>query len=293
MNNSRPIGFVPALGTPLKEDGSLNRESYGRQIELMTGHGAIGVLCMGSMGNMASLTDGTYFETARACVDVVSGRIPVYVGVMDNSIARVADRIKALGGLDITGVVATPPFYYKPTDSQTLSFFKGLAEKSEYPVYIYDLPPVTQAPVDAEVLRELMETNNIAGIKTANLEMLRGMGFKRKSGFDVFFSGLDIMDRAVVDGFPTHLDGMFTCVPKTAGTMYGLIADNNIKGFSEELKKIIGLRDIFVKHGVFAAYSHAMAVLGMPGTYHPDYHVKISAEGEMEIERFMEEMGEA
>lgn len=293
MSNSRRAGFVPALGTPLKEDGSLNGESYGRQIDRMIAHGALGVLCMGSMGNMTSLTDGTYFETARACVDAVSGRVPVYVGVMDNSISRVLERIKALCGLDISGVVATPPFYYKPTDEQTMSFFKGLAEKSEYPVYIYDLPSVTQAPVTAGVLRELMETGNIAGIKTANLEMLRDMNFKGKSGFDVFFSGLDMMGRAVVDGFHTHLDGMFTCVPKTAEAMYGCLADSNMEGFTAKLKKIIGLRDIFVKHGVFAAYSHAMAVLGMPGAYHPDYHTKISSEGDMEIERLMEEIGEA
>ena len=47
--------FYPALGTPTNLDGTLVKESFGRQIELMISSGAKGALCMGSMGNMASL----------------------------------------------------------------------------------------------------------------------------------------------------------------------------------------------------------------------------------------------
>jgi len=286
-------GFYPALGTPLDAEGQLNEESYSKQIELMIDSGASGILCMGSMGNMASIRDEVYPDVAEVCVSSVSGRVPVMVGVMDNSVARVMDRIYALGELPIDGVVATTPFYYKSTDSQIYNFFSMLADESYFPIYIYDLPVVTQSPVTPDVLTELMKHENIRGIKSANYDMLQGaIAGGLPAGFDVLFSGLDIFDKALLNGLSKNLDGMFTSTPRNTKAMYEAASSGDEAAVGEHLKRIVRLRNEYVKSNVFTAYSYSMNLLGMPGLYQPDFHGRVAPDAMEGIRNCMKEIGE-
>ncbi|MFO7612662.1 MAG: dihydrodipicolinate synthase family protein, partial [Clostridia bacterium] len=222
------------------------------------------------------------------------GRVPVMAGVMDNSVARVMDRIYSFGDIEVEGVVATTPFYYKSSPEQIVSFFEKLASESYYPVYIYDLPSVTQSPLDAISLGALVGHGNIAGIKSANYELLKSFkdeGRFRK-GFEVLFSGLDIFDKAIQNGLGKNLDGMFTCMPKNTKSMYRCAGTGDYPGVSAHLANIVRMRDEFVKGSVFSAYSHAMELLGMPGEYQPDYHVSANESVRQKIFECLKETGE-
>ena len=93
-------GFVPALATPLDASGNLVEESYRKQIEDMIRAGAVGLLAMGSMGQEAFLTREAYVRTAQVAVDAAKGRVPVFVGAMDCSIGRAAERMADIEGGD-------------------------------------------------------------------------------------------------------------------------------------------------------------------------------------------------
>lgn len=287
-------GFFPALGTPLDAEGNINNESFSKQIEIMTEAGASGLLCMGSMGNMSSIKDDVYPDVAETCVNANMGRLPVMVGVMDNSVARVMDRIYALGNLEIEGVVATTPFYYKSTDRQIVNFFTMLAAESYYPVYIYDLSVVTQSPITEDVLLMLMGDENIAGIKTANYDMLQSVisSGKVPEGFQILYSGLDTFDKAQQNGITKNLDGMFTSTPVNTKRMYECAAAKDHKGVSKYLTNIVKLRNEYVKSSVFTAYSYSMNLLGMPGLYQPDFHGRVETDATEGIKNCMVEIGE-
>lgn len=76
-------GFIPALGTPLDKDGNLVLESYKKQIEDQINAGAVGILCMGSMGQQPYIRQEVCLDVAKAAVEAAAGRVPVYVGAMD------------------------------------------------------------------------------------------------------------------------------------------------------------------------------------------------------------------
>lgn len=287
-------GFYPALGTPVDIKGKLIKDSFEKQIESMIDAGASGVLCMGSMGNMTSIKGLEYKKIAEACVETTARRCPVMVGVMDCSVARVLDRIYALRCLDLEGVVATPPFYYKSNTTQIINFYKMVAKESKYPVFIYDLPVVTQSPVEERALLELINTDNIAGIKTANIALITKLMREGaiKEDFQVLFSDLDIFDVAIGYGIKKILDGMFTCTPVNSKRMYECASGGDKDGVSYYLRNIIKLRDEFIKSSIFTAYSYAMELLGMPGYYQPDYHGRILEEAKDGIYNCMKEIGE-
>ena len=287
-------GFYPALGTPTDANGQLVASSYEKQIDLMIEAGAQGLLCLGSMGRMETISDREYPAIAKACFEMTSKRVPVMVGVMDCSVSRVMERINALGKIDIDGVVATVPFYSRLNERNAINFFNLLASSSSLPVYMYDLPSVTQLPVTENMLHELMKQPNIKGIKTANLQLIsvlmRNTG--RREDFTVLYSGLDLFDVAIRSGIGKNLDGMFTCTPYNAGKMYEAAATQDHSQVSKCLNNILRLRNLLLKEDTLQAYSYAMGLLGCPGDYHPDYCSPVSATAKEELRNCMIEIGE-
>ena len=94
----------------------------------------------------------------------------------------------------------------------------------------------------------------------------------------VFYSGLDTFDAAYRFGIIRNLDGMFSCMPKTASRMYKALEKGDYDNASVELDKIVCIRDIFVKYSVFISFTAAMNIMGYDGRFHPDYHSNISSE---------------
>lgn len=287
-------GFYPALGTPTSDSGKLIESSYQKGIELMIEAGAQGVLCMGSMGKMAAIKNREYPKIAKYCFKVVSKRIPVMVGVMDCSVSRVLERIEALGNIDIEGVVATTPYYYKVGSDGIINFFRMLADNSKYPVYIYDLPSVTQSPITGDILKSLIDIPNISGVKTANLNLILDLyrNDLQNGDFSIFYSGLDLFDVALNSGVSKNLDGMFTCTPYNSKKMYENMGQGNSMNVSKHLNNILKLRNLFLKETVFPAYSYAMELIGCPGNYHYDYEKPVSKDLKEKIYNCMKAINE-
>lgn len=266
-------GFVTALGTPLSEDGSLVSTSFDKHVADQIDCGASALLVMGTMGNEAYIRDSVYPTVARAAVGAAKGRVPVLVGVMDCAVSRVRDRIDSLAGLEIDGVVATAPFYLKPTQEEIFRFFTHVADRSPFPLYLYDLPPVTQVAIDPGTVKKLMRHGNIRGIKSGVLSTCRLARFseEKPDDFTVMYSGLDTFDAAWAYGIRKNLDGMFSCTPRLSERMYGALKAGKMDDARRDLDRIIGLRDAFIEIGVLKGFTAAMNILGYEGSFSPDY----------------------
>ncbi len=287
-------GFYPALGTPTDNEGKLIEKSFSRHIESMISSGAAGVLCMGTMGKMESILNDEYPKIAGKCTGIVAKRVPVMVGVMDCSVDRVIARIEALRDLVIEGVVATAPFYYKVNADGIINFFTLIAKKSKYPVFIYDLPSVTQVSINIDILEPLLKIPNIKGMKTANLNLILHLirNDMIRQDFSILYSGLDSFDVAIQAGIKKNLDGMLSCTPNNTRLIYQNIENVDNSTISFHLNNILTLRNIFLQENVMAAFSYAMELLDCPGNYHPDYASPISNKLKEEIYTVMKEIKE-
>ncbi|RCX09342.1 dihydrodipicolinate synthase/N-acetylneuraminate lyase [Anaerobacterium chartisolvens] len=266
-------GFYPALGTPVDEMGNFISESFKRQIEDQISQGAAGLLVMGSMGIEPYIRQSEYSKIAASAVEAAAGRCPVLVGVMDNSISRVNDRIALLKGLKIDGVVATTPFYYLSGQEELKGFFEKIALSSPYPLYLYDLPAVTKTKISADTARYLMKLDNIKGIKTGDLVLARELMRcqEKREDFSVIFSGLDVFDAAYSYGIKMNLDGMFSCTPAAAGKMYRCLEKGDMEQAAKHLDSILALRNCMAEVGIFSGFTYAMNILGYEGIFSPDY----------------------
>lgn len=277
-------GFYTALGTPLTEDGKLVKSALVKHIDQQIEAGASGLLLMGSMGIQPSVPNSEYGKTVDVAIDAIRGRVPLFVGAMDNSVARVRERIDMIGvGKKVDGIVITVPFYSVPEVEDVICWYTQIADYSPYPVYLYDLPGVTQFRISMRIIDALISHPNIKGMKSANWELIKAIGRKHPDAdFTCLYSGLDSFDYANVLGIKKNLDGMFCCTPKNGKAMYECIDRGDVEGARRHLDNILLLRDTMLTNGLMRCFTYCMNILGIEGNFHEDYTAP-TAEGAKEI----------
>ena len=286
-------GFYTALGTPLDEQGYLVTGSFKKHVEDQVAAGASGLLALGSMGNQPTIRSQETPKVAKACVEAAGGTCPVLVGVMDNSIARVTERIQSLKGIKIDGVVATTPFYYVATQDELKNFYTEIARQSPFPLFLYDLPGATKIKLAVETCEALIEAGVVKGIKTGDMPTARVLlhSDANDGSFEVIFSGLDLFDVAYCWGLNKNLDGMFSMTPKVATRLYKSLEAGDMETARKELDIIVNTRIRLFEVGIFRGFSEAMNLLGYEGKFAPDYCRPMDAREKDFVKQCMKDFG--
>jgi len=267
-------GFVPALGTPLDENGDLLVESYKKQVNDMIDRGAIGLLSMGSMGIQAFLKMEVCPQVAKAAVEAAAGRVPVFVGAMACSIAQAKQRMAAMEDLDIAGFVFTTPYYHSCKPAQIINYVKNVAAATKHGVLLYDLPSVTQSKITYDVVKTLIkEVPNLIGIKSTDMMLFRKLKLDPEvpKDFIMVCSNLDLFDVAYKWGMDSCLDGMLPVTPANTQGLFESMAAGDYDKAAQHLNNIVGLRDLMAACDLWPAFSKGMNLLGYEGNFAPDY----------------------
>ena len=288
------VGFVPALGTPIDENGAFLKESYQKQIKRMLEAGAVGLLSMGSMGQQAFLLNETCVQVAEAAVEAAAGQVPVYVGIMDNSIQRAKARAASMEHLDVAAFVLTTPYYEIEDDEQLMYYFRSVAASTKHGILLYDLPSVTNYKITYSVVCQLKkDIPNLVGIKSGDLNMMRKIRLNPElKDMKVFYSGMDNFDVAYPWGIGCILDGMPCCTPVNFSNLVKAMDAGDREGAAKALNNVLELRDQFIGWNVWPAFSAAMNLLGYEGLHAPDWTVPVSPEVKEQIRPELIRIGE-
>ena len=288
-------GYIPALATPLDKDNNLCVESYKKQIEDQIQAGAIGLLSMGSMGKQAFLPSSICPQVAQVAVEAAAGRVPVFVGAMDCSIARAKERMAAMEHLDIAGFVLTTPYYSACSAQEIINYYQGVAKCTKKPILLYDLAVVTQSKITYDIVKTLLKTvPNLKGIKSADTVMFRKLILDPEvpEDFIMVYSGLDMFDIAYKWGINKCLDGMMDCTPANSKKLFAAMENGDYTAAAKYLDNIVSLRDFFIKRNLWPSFTVAMNLLGYEGNYAPDYVSPIQPEYIDEIKQELIRIGE-
>lgn len=271
-------GFYTAVGTPLDEFGNIIKKSYEKHIKDQIDAGASGLLALGGMGIGVYVKNSEYAKIADIAIKAADNKCPVFIGVMDNSITRIKEKIDSMEGIDAQGIVATTPYYYPATQQDLISFFTGIAGSSKIPLYLYDLPGVTKTKIEVATVEHLYASKAVFGIKTGDIYtakmLMQSSG--ADNGLEILFSGTDLFDTAYIAGLKKQLDGMFACTATVSKNMYESLSKDDFMSAKKYYDDIILLRDTFIGVGVFSGFSYAMNLLGYEGNFAPDYLVKLT-----------------
>lgn len=162
-------GMGVALITPFKEDESVDYEALGRLVDYLLQNGADYLVVLGTTAETPTLTEEEKKKIIELVVTKVRHRIPIVLGVGGNCTKSVVDKLKNDNFEGIDAVLSVVPYYNKPSQEGIYQHYKAIAQATDLPVILYNVPGRTGVNMTAETtLRLAREFKNIIAVKEAS-----------------------------------------------------------------------------------------------------------------------------
>ena len=174
-------GLFTALVTPF-DDGKLDEECFRSLVRRQIDSGVDGIVPCGTTGEAPTLSVDEHVEVVRWAVEEADGKVPVMAGIGSNSTATAVAtgiRVEALGA---DGVLATAPYYNKPTQEGLYQHFRTIAEAINVDVCLYDVPGRSVVNIEPATVERLSVIDNITCLKDATGDMANAIDVLRRCG---------------------------------------------------------------------------------------------------------------
>lgn len=160
-------GIATALVTPFRED-QVDYEAFGRLIDWQIASGVNALVACGTTGESSTLTDDEHREAIAFAVRRAAGRVPVIAGTGSNDMAYALDLTRYACEAGADAVLVVTPYYNKATQKGLIQMYTGIADASEKPVILYNVPSRTGVNIEPETYGALADHPNIVAFKEAN-----------------------------------------------------------------------------------------------------------------------------
>ena len=170
----QPItGSIPALITPMLENGSVDYVSLRKLIEWHIAEGTDCIGVVGTTGESPTVNVEEHREIIRVSVEQAKGRVPIMAGCGANSTSEAIELAKFAKSVGADCQLQVVPYYNKPTQEGMYQHFKAIAEAvPDLPIILYNVPGRSVADMQHETVLRLAQVPGIVGIKeaTGNIE---------------------------------------------------------------------------------------------------------------------------
>lgn len=188
-------GTGVALVTPFHKQGTIDFTSFGRLIDHTIEGGVDYVVCLGTTSEYPTLSSQEQLAVVEFTIEKVENRVPVVLGMGGNDTRSLVDKIRQTDMSSIAAILSVAPYYNKPNQKGLYAHFKAVAEASNIPVILYNVPGRCGVNMTAETTLQLAnDFSNIIGIKEASGNMAQCMEIlaNKPQGFTVV-SGEDAL----------------------------------------------------------------------------------------------------
>ncbi|WP_261903011.1 4-hydroxy-tetrahydrodipicolinate synthase [Vibrio fortis] len=186
-------GSIVALVTPFNSDGEVDFESLKKLVEHHIAAGSDGLVAVGTTGESSTLTIEEHVKVVTKMVEFADGRIPVIAGTGANATHESVLFSRLLNGSGIAGCLSVTPYYNKPTQEGLYQHYKAIAEVSDVPQILYNVPGRTAVDLLPETVARLSKIENIVALKDATGDLERIAIHRELCGEDfILLSGDDL-----------------------------------------------------------------------------------------------------
>jgi 4-hydroxy-tetrahydrodipicolinate synthase len=191
MTTPRFGRVLTAMVTPFRADGSIDFDVAIELASYLVGEGCDGIVVAGSTGEGSSLSDKEKLELFAAVAGAVE--VPVLAGSTFSDTARSVELTRQVLDTGVTGVLATTPAYSRPSQKGIAAHFGAIAESTELPIMLYDIPVRTGRKIAATTTIDLVSSHpNIVAMKDASGDLVSAAHYKSVLGDDIdLYSGDD------------------------------------------------------------------------------------------------------
>ncbi|HEX5524644.1 MAG TPA: 4-hydroxy-tetrahydrodipicolinate synthase [Pedococcus sp.] len=227
MTSASPFGRVAtAMVSPMRPDGSLDLEAAQRVAQHLVEHGHDGIVVNGTTGESPTTTDAEKVELIRAVVEAVGDRARVTAGAGTNDTAHSIELARAAEKAGAHGLLVVAPYYNKPPQEGLRAHCTAIADATDLPVMLYDIPGRSGIPITTESLLELARHPRIAAVKDAKGDLWAATRVMTQTDL-LWFSGDDVSNLAHLGNGAV---GVVSVVGHVAGDAYAEMVASMDKG---------------------------------------------------------------
>ena len=196
-------GSIPALVTPFAADGRFDEAAFRALVDWQIDEGSSALVACGTTGEAATLTAEQHFGIVRVCVDQAAGRVPVIAGAGSNDTQVAIENLARAKAAGADAALMVPPYYNRPSQEGIVRHFAALAEVSELPIVLYNVPtrtvtdilPATLARIVAAAPGVFVAVKDASGVlaRVPQHRAACGEGFVQLSGNDDLALGFNAM----------------------------------------------------------------------------------------------------
>jgi 4-hydroxy-tetrahydrodipicolinate synthase len=167
-------GSLVAIATPMEEGGALDLPALRKLIDFHIANGTAGIVVVGTTGESPTVDVEEHCLLIKTAVDHAAGRIPVMAGTGANSTAEAIFFAEYAADVGANCHLSVVPYYNKPTQEGMYRHFRAVAERTQLPMVLYNVPGRTGADLSTETTLRLADVPGIVGIKDATADVGRG-----------------------------------------------------------------------------------------------------------------------
>jgi 4-hydroxy-tetrahydrodipicolinate synthase len=187
MSESRLVGCGTALATPFTSGGALDERALRGFVDWQIDEGIDFLVPCGSTGEAATMSVAEQRRVVEITVEQARGRVPVVAGASSNDTARAIALSKEMKEAGATYLLHSSPMYNKPPQRGIIAHFQAIADSTDLPIVVYNVPGRTASNVEAATTLELAKHPRIVAVKEASglLHQITDLIAARPPGFTV------------------------------------------------------------------------------------------------------------
>jgi len=289
MNNVKFKGIIPALISPLNEDGTVREKVLRKLINWHLEKGCNGFYICGATGEGVVMKPEARKVMAEITVDAVKGKgfVIDHIGAIDFRTAMDLARHASDTGVD--AISSLPPFFYKYEQKEIIQYYQALSDSSDVPILMYSLSLIGDSISKFEIVERIMKIKNIIGLKWTNYNFFE-MG-KIKSINDGNINVFVGNDEMLLAGLVMRADGgiglSYNVMPKIYIELYRSFISGDIKRAQDAQFKANKVIDIMLRYNAFTAVKDILEMIGFTVGY---YTFPIKRFTKLEQESFRDEL---
>ncbi|OOF64669.1 4-hydroxy-tetrahydrodipicolinate synthase [Rodentibacter sp. Ppn85] len=252
MSTQNPLffGSIVALVTPMDNHGGIDFEALKKLVEFHIDSGTDAIVSVGTTGESATLSIEENVKVIEKTVELAKGRIPIIAGTGANATSEAIVMTKLLRDSGVAGCLSVVPYYNKPTQEGIFQHFKAIAECTDLPQILYNVPGRTGSDMKPETVARLAQIENIIGIKEATGEVHRITEIKKLAGKNFIVLSGD--DATGLEAMKLGAEGVISVTnnlaAKDMAEMCRLVRAGELSKAEEINRRLMALhRDLFVE----------------------------------------------
>lgn len=261
----RPTGVMPAMVTPFNKDESINEEYLRNLVNHFIDQGVTGLVPCGTTGEFVNMTFEERLKVIEIVVDETNGRVPVIAGTGETGTKLVIDASKTATDIGADAVIIVTPYYLKPKAKGLYDHYFTIAEKTDIPIVLYNIPVCTGVELPWTVVEDLVDIENFVAIKDSSGDYKYHSALLEKVSdkISVLIGWDELVLGALAGGAAGCILGSANVIPKIWLEIYDHVKNNRLPEAQTLQKQVQKIARMLINSGALGA-KECLNLMGIP-----------------------------